>query len=176
MTAPSLPRYTNEASTEYLSHLDDIYFEQDRLEGRDEQGAALLKQQQAYAKAHPPIAIYRVATEGSQTRNGGTIQQASSRLVFTLDGRQRRAAQKGDHVVYADGSTARIVTGAGKGNTHIALVGSRLSSGDEIIDTPQRTLIIILREGVPRAVDFLPAIGPVEGRHLRLVKRQETAR
>ena len=158
MTAPLLPLYTNEASPEYLSHLDDLHFEPDRLEGCVEEVATLLRQQQAYVKAHPPRGIYRLAAEGSQTRDGGTIQQGSSPFEFTLDGRTLRAAQKGDHVVYADGSTARIVTGAGESNSDVALVGSRLSNGDEIINTPQDIVFFIARKGVSKAEDFLPTL------------------
>lgn len=113
----------------------------------------------AYAKAHPPIAIYRVATEGSQTRNGGVIQQGTSPRVFTLDsGQLVRAAQKGDYVVYDDGREAQIVTASGQGNSHVALVGSRLSNGDEIINTPQGFYFFVKREGVLEDEDFLPAI------------------
>lgn len=151
--------YTNDISLESLRHLDDLYLEPRQLEGYGEEVAAFINRQKAYVEAHPPIAIYRVATEGSQTRNGGTIQQVSSSLTFTLDnGWKVRAAQKGDEVVYADGSTARIITGAGEGNSNIALVGSRLSNGDEIINTLQKRFLIIVREGVPMAEDFLPAL------------------
>ncbi|MCQ6255873.1 hypothetical protein [Pseudomonas sp. Q11] len=151
--------YTNEISRESLLHLDDLYLEPRQLEGYGEEVAAFVNRQKAFVEAHPPIAIYRVATEGSQTRNGGTIQQVSSSLTFTLDnGWKVRAAQKGDQVVYADGSTARIVTAAGETNSNIALVGSRLSNGDEIINTLQRRFMIIVREGVPMAEDFLPAL------------------
>lgn len=151
--------YTNEISYESLRHLDDLFLEPRQLEGYGEEVAAFMNRQKAFVEAHPPIAIYRVATEGSQTRDGGTIQQVSSSLTFTLDnGWKVRAAQKGDEVVYADGSTARIITGAGKNNSNIALVGSRLSNGDEIINTLQKRFMIIVREGVPMAEDFLPAL------------------
>ncbi|AXA56065.1 PAAR domain-containing protein [Pseudomonas thivervalensis] len=151
--------YTNEISHESLRHLDDLYLEPRQLEGYGEEVAAFMNRQKVFVEAHPPIAIYRVATEGSQTRDGGTIQQVSSSLTFTLDnGWKVRAAQKGDQVVYADGRTARIVTGAGAANSNIALVGSRLSNGDEIINTLQRRFMIIVREGVPMAEDFLPAL------------------
>ncbi|MBD9464820.1 PAAR domain-containing protein [Pseudomonas sp. Pdm06] len=151
--------YTNEISREALCHLDDLYLEQRHLEGYGEEVAAFVNRQKAFVQAHPPIAIYRVATEGSQTRYGGTIQQVSSSLTFTLDnGWKVCAAQKGDQVVYADGSTARIITGAGQANSNIALVGSRLSNGDEIINTLQKRFLIIVREGVPMAEDFLPAL------------------
>jgi len=151
--------YTNEVSCDYLRHLDDLYLAQQQLDGVDEKVITFINRQKAFVKAHPPIAIYRVATEGSQTRNGATIQQVSSSLTFTLDnGWKVRAARKGDQVVYADGSTARIVTAAGAANSNIALVGSRLSNGDEIINTLQRRFLIIVREGVPMAEDFLPAL------------------
>ncbi|MBV4554581.1 hypothetical protein HU742_025860 [Pseudomonas sp. SWRI102] len=160
--------YTNEISHESLLHLDDLYLEQPRqLEGYGEEVAAFMSRQKAFVEAHPPIAIYRVATEGSQTRNGGTIQQVSSSLTFTLDnGWKVRAAQKGDQVVYADGSTARIITGAGKNNSDIALVGSRLSNGDKIVNTLQKRFMIIVREGVPMAEDFLPALQLAEVHYL----------
>lgn len=158
--------YTNDIS---LEHLDDLYLEERSLEGYDEEVVAFINRQKAFVEAHPPIAVYRVATEGSQTRNGGTIQQVSSSLTFVLDnGWKIRAAQKGDEVVYADGSIARIVTGAGKANSNIALVGSRLSNGDEIINTLQRRFFIIVREGVPMAEDFLPALKLAEVHRLHL--------
>lgn len=151
--------YTNEVSPEFLRTLDKSPFTEQQLAGFDEHALAVVNQQQAYAKAHPPIAIYRVATEGSQTRNGGVIQQATAPLEFTLDnGQQVRAAQKGDYVVYTDGSTVQIVTASGEGNSHVALVGSYLSNGDEIINTPQGGLLFMAREGVLMAEDFLPSI------------------
>jgi hypothetical protein len=144
---------------EFLRTLDNSPFTEQQLAGFNEQALAIVNQQQAYAKAHPPIAIYRVATEGGQTRNGGVIQQATSPLTFTLDnGQQVRAAQKGDYVAYADGSKAQIVTASGRGNSHVALVGSSLSNGDQIINTPQGGSLFIVREGVPMAEDFLPSI------------------
>lgn len=144
--------YTNEVSAEYLSHMDDCYF-------KEQQPSSFIDEKRAYVKAHPPIAIYRVATEGSQTRDGGVVQQGTLRMVFTLDsGQQVCAARKGDLVVYADGRTAQIVTTAGEANSHIALVGSRLGNGDEIINTPQEGFLLFTREGVPMAEDFLPAL------------------
>lgn len=159
MNTPSQQRHTNEASPELLRTLDQSPFTELQLASFGEEALAIIEQQQAYVRAHPPVAIYRVATEGSQTRNGGAIQQATAPLELTLDnGRQVRAAQKGDYAVYPDGNTAQIVTAAGEGNSHVALVGSYLSNGDEIINTLQDGLLFIAREGVPTAVDFLPAI------------------
>lgn len=114
-------------------------------------------------EAHRAHAIYRIATEGSQTRDGGVIKQGAAPLAFTLESGQKvRAAQKGDYVVYADGSTAQIVTGAGQGNSHMALVGSRLCNGDEIINTLQGGFLLVGRDGVAMAEDFLPSIQQVE--------------
>jgi hypothetical protein len=85
------------------------------------------------------------------------IQQATSAMEAILDNGQRvRAAQVGDHVIYGDGLAAQIVTGAGRGNRNIAVVGSRLSNGDEIINTPYGGALLVVREGVPMAEDFLP--------------------
>lgn len=158
MYAPFQPSYTNDVSSEFLSRLDNSPFTEEQLAGFDDKVMAIIHQQQAYAEEHPPCAIYRVATEGSQTRDGGVIQRAAAPLVFTLESGQKvTAAQKGDYVVYADGTTAQIVTGAGQGNSDLALVGSRLCNGDEIINTPQGAYLFIAREGVSIAEDFLPS-------------------
>lgn len=151
--------YTNEVSPEFLCRLDDSYLAERRLVDIDEQVLAIINRQLDYVRAHPPIAIYRIAAEGSQTRNGGVIQRATSPMAFTLDnGQQVRAAQKGDVAVYADGSTAQIVTDAGQANSNIALVGSYLSNGDDIINTPQYGMLMVMRKGVTMEKDFLPAI------------------
>ncbi|NWC95033.1 MULTISPECIES: hypothetical protein [unclassified Pseudomonas] len=155
--------YTNDVSPEFLRTLDKSPFTEQQLADFHDDALAVVNQRQAYVKAHPPIGIYRVAAEGSQTRNGGVIQQVTTRMEFKLDnGQQVRAAQKGDYAVYADGSKAQIVTASGEGNSHLALVGSRLSNGDEIINTPQDGLVFVAREGVLLAEDFLPAIERVE--------------
>ena len=158
MNAPFQPSYTNDVSPEFLSRLNNSPFTEEQLAGFDDEVMAIIHQQLAYAEEHPPCAIYRVATEGSQTRDGGVIQRATAPLVFTLDSGQKvPAAQKSDCVVYADGSTAQIVTGAGQGNSDLALVGSRLCNGDEIINTLQGGYLFIAREGVTIAEDFLPS-------------------
>ena len=159
MNAPFQPSYTNDVSPEFLSRLNNSPFTEEQLAGFDDEVMAIIHQQLAYAEEHSPCAIYRVATEGSQTRDGGVIQRATAPLVFTLDSGQKvPAAQKGDCVVYADGRTAQIVTGAGQGNSDLALVGSRLCNGDEIINTLQGGYLFIAREGVTIAEDFLPSV------------------
>ncbi|MDY7534910.1 hypothetical protein RGV33_25065 [Pseudomonas sp. Bout1] len=159
MNAVSPLLYTNEVTPEFLRTLDKSHFTEQQLAGFNEQALAVVHENRAYAKAHPPIAIYRVAADGSQTRDGGVVQHATSSMEFKLDsGQQVRAAQKGDYVVYADGSKAQIVTTSGEEHFHLALVGSQLSNGDEIINTPQGACVLVMREGVQRAEDFLPSI------------------
>jgi hypothetical protein len=159
MNAPLHFSYTNEVSPEYLQTLDTPHFTEQQIAQFDEQSQATVSQQQAFVKAHPSIAIFRYATEGSQTRNGGVIQRGKLALEIELEnGRSVRVARKGDLAIYADDSTAQIITGAGQSNSDIALVGSLLTNGDEIINTPQGACVFIAREGVPMAKDFLPSI------------------
>lgn len=137
-----LPRYNNEVSSEYLRSFDHPELTQ--------------------KTAHPAIGIYRVATQGSRSRQGGVIDGASSSMSFRIeDGSQvtfLKAAQVGDRVTYPDGRSAHIVTGAGDCNGNIALVGSRLSNGDEIIDTLFSGICIVAHEGKPMHEDFLPSV------------------
>ncbi|KAB0491098.1 hypothetical protein [Pseudomonas vancouverensis] len=159
MNASLPPSYTNAASAESLRSLDAPCFTDEQLARFSDQALAVVRQQQAFMEAHPARAIYRLATEGSQNRDGGIVQQATSALEYTLEsGRKVRVAQIGDVVVYADGRTAQIVTGAGTENSDIALVGSRLCNGDEIINTLQSGVLLVGREGVPMAEDFLPPV------------------
>ncbi len=151
--------YNNDVTPELLHTLEKSPFTEHQLASFDEYALGIIEKQQAYAIDHPAIAIYRMAAEGSQTRNGGVVKQATGPVEFKLEnGQEARAAQKGDFVVYPDGTQAQIVTGAGKGNSNVALVGSYLSNGDEIINTPQGIALIMARKGVKKADDFLPTI------------------
>jgi hypothetical protein len=159
MTAPLHPVYINEVTPEYLRTLGRSPFTGQQLAEFNEKAMELVRQRQAYHEAHPPVCIYRWATAGSQTRNGGVIQEATTEIEITLDdGQQVRVAQVGDYAVYADGSIAQITTGAGHKNYDMALVGSRLSNGDEIINTPQNAAMYLRRDGVLMAEDFLPSV------------------
>ena len=94
MTAPLHPVYTNEVTPEYLRTVGRSPFTEQQLAGFSEEYMVHIRQQQAYCEAHPPTAIYRLATEGSQSRNGGVIRQATTELEITLDnGQQVRVAQ-----------------------------------------------------------------------------------
>lgn len=159
MTANAQPLYTNEASQEFLANLDTLPFTEELRESCSAASLAQLHRQQAYCEAHPPVAVYRLATEGSQTRSGGVIQWATTNMQIALDnGQYVRVAQVGDFAVYTDGSVAQIVTGAGHGNSQLALVGSLLSNGDEIINTRQNGCFFVARADEPLAQDFLPPL------------------
>jgi hypothetical protein len=159
MNAHLPQRYTNEVTPELLRNLDNSLFTEQQLASFNDETLAHIGQQQAYCEVHPPFAIYRLASAGSQTRNGGVIEQATTQLEITLDnGHQVSVAQVGDYVVYSDGRKAQIVTGAGFENDNLALVGSQLNNGDEIIDTLQGLGLFVVRDGVPMAEDFLPVV------------------
>lgn len=159
MNASSLLLYTNDITPDLLCTLDKSPFTEQQLASFDEHALAIIERRQAYAIDHPAIAIYRMAAEGSQTRNGGVVKHATGPVEFKLEnGQQARVAKKGDFVVYPDGNKAQIITGAGKGNSNVALVGSYLNNGDEIINTPQSIALIMARKGVPKSDDFLPTI------------------
>lgn len=124
------PRFTNEVSPEYLRSLDH----QD--------------------PEHPALAIFRLATEGSRSRNGGVIRSASSTMEIVLpNGDKVRVACAGDLVEYADGSSAAILSESGENQGQVAVVGNRIANGDEIIDTPQNKTHLVKREGKPFSLD-----------------------
>ncbi|WP_275629289.1 PAAR domain-containing protein [Pseudomonas sp. 273] len=149
-------QYTNEATAELLQKINTPYFSEADLATFDAQTAEWVRQRQAWEQQHPVIGIYRAATEGSLTRQGGMVQ--ASHNEWTVDvGEEHplRVARVGDKVVYPDGSHAEILTGSGKENRDVALVGSHLSNGDEIISTRQESLLMIRRQGVSLPTDFL---------------------
>ncbi|SEJ82884.1 PAAR domain-containing protein [Pseudomonas sp. NFR16] len=150
--------YNNDVTPEYLRTLDKEPLTEEQIVGFAESAILALRKSEAYVAAHPPIAIYRVATQGSQTRDGGVISRASSAVTCTREGVTLRMAQIGDVVSYPDGSTATIITGAGKTRMNVAVVGSQLSNGDQIINTLDHGWLFIEREGVPLPADFLPNV------------------
>ena len=152
--------YTNEFTPETLSSLDISPFSAETPPTLSDESLAMIREQEAYILAHPPVGIFRFAAEGSQTRDGGVVKIASSEVMINLkNGASVQLAQVGDSVIYPDGASAVITTGAGKqhrfGEAEAALVGSRLDNGDEIINTPQDSLLIIERSGEAMPVDFL---------------------
>jgi uncharacterized Zn-binding protein involved in type VI secretion len=81
-------------------------------------------------------------TIGSPTERGGHVTSASGSLAIA----GLAIAVVDDVVTYADGSKAVIMDGAGYAATHCdkpyALVGSRLSNGDRIVESLQNKFAV----------------------------------
>lgn len=100
-----------------------------------------LKAEQLYFQ-HRPKTMYYIAVNGSKTKQGGLVKASATQgKIGDLS-----IARIGDDVIYADGTVAKIISGAGKvcivEGLSAALVGSQLDNGDEIIDSPNRTVAI----------------------------------
>ncbi|MEQ1067092.1 PAAR domain-containing protein [Acinetobacter sp. XH1741] len=89
-----------------------------------------------------PHAIYCVAVHGAKTQNDGLVNASSTNTKI----KGLSIARVGDDVIYADGTTSKIISGAGTAcivdGAPVALVGSRLENGDEIIESPNTTIAI----------------------------------
>lgn len=92
--------------------------------------------------ARPVKGRYPAATESSTTERGGKIIATSG--FSTIGG---RVAMVGDIVRYADGSEARIASGAGVAAVYegrpLALVGSELDNGDRITGPAHNGMVIV---------------------------------
>lgn len=158
-------QYTNVLTPELKTSLDCPSFSPEQKLAMTDEARQHVEAQEIFLREHPVIAVNRIATEGSLSRQGGVIKQGNSGQSIQLNnGHKAQSARTGDSVVYEDGSTAIIVSGAGNAmhDNHghsIALVGSRLSNGDEIMSSPQATALIVQREGVPLCEDFLKEVG-----------------
>ena len=90
----------------------------------------------------PPQCIpgERFALNGSTTARGGVLRVPGGE--WSVDGKRVRVGIVGDKVQYANGTTARIISGlAIKANptmSQFAYVGSVLDNGDTITDSPER--------------------------------------
>lgn len=150
--------YNNEVSPERLQELNKPCFSEEQINTFDAEAAELIRRNQAEQQENPAIAIRLFASEGSQSKRGGVITQGTSSLTITLpSGEALAIARIGDPVEYPDGSIAYIETGAGDAFSNLALVGSRLDNGDEIVNSRQNIGHINLRKHSPPASDFLPA-------------------
>ena len=85
-----------------------------------------------------PHKKFFVATHGSKTKNGGLIRAT---LNQKIKAQGHFIAVVGDEAIYEDGTTSKIISGAGDVGSidehDLALVGSRLENGDEIIESLQ---------------------------------------
>ncbi|EIC86328.1 hypothetical protein [Serratia sp. M24T3] len=151
---------TNELTLKLLATIGQSPFTAEQLDGMNNEARALIAGQQQYCRQHPVNAIYRFAVESGHTRKGGTVRAAYNGNEIELpDGKKVNVALEGDEVVYPDGRTAKIVADAGKrsevNSRSVALVGSHLDNGDEIICTLCNGAMIVGREGEAMPDDFL---------------------
>lgn len=112
------------------------------MEYTEADGQRMVAEFMAQLAAKPVKARYAAATENSTTERGGQIIATSG--LHTAGG---RIALVGDIVRYADGSEARIISGAGVASVYdghpIALVGSELDNGDRISGPIHNGMVIV---------------------------------
>ncbi|MGA6311503.1 hypothetical protein ACPD94_18445, partial [Acinetobacter baumannii] len=91
-------------------------------------------------------------------KNGGLIRASGYSPKF----KGISIALVGDEAIYADGTTAKIITGAGEALTirdhPVALIGSHLDNNDEIIDSPNKSVYICIYHDQPKPLGFLSNI------------------
>ena len=104
--------------------------------------------------------IYPFATIGSRTKRGGRVTRVTTQAEY----KGMALARVGDPVTYDDGSEATIIDGAGFaavwGDKPLALVGSRLSNGDRIVESLQDSWGITVRADKPIPGLFDPTYTP----------------
>ncbi|MEZ0531608.1 hypothetical protein [Enterobacter sp. KB-221C9] len=152
-----MKQYTNNLTPEMLGAFDQSPFTAEQLAGMNDEARSLIEKQNSYNLAHPFTAAYLFATEGSLTRNGAKVLSEYKGPQIKLNvGTMLKVSRVGDEVRYPDGTTAKIITGAG--NTpgeSIALAGSSLDNGDENISCPQNAGRRVLRAGESLPENFL---------------------
>lgn len=152
-----MKQYTNELTAEMLASFAQSPFTAEQLAKMDEGSQALIAERNAYNLAHPVTAAYLIATEGSLTRDGGTVfSEYNGQQIEIEDGTRLNVSLVGDEVRYPDGTTAKISTGIGNtSGDSAALVGSLLDNGDEIISSPQGSIRRAVRAGESLPENFL---------------------
>ena len=113
-----------------------------------------IKAEQLYFQ-HRPKTLYHLAVNGAKTKNGGLVK--ASALKCRIGG--FAIALVGDDVIYEDGTISKIISGAGKAcvveGKPVALVGSHLENGDEIVDSPNKSVSINIFKGDKTPEGFL---------------------
>ncbi len=152
-----MKQYTNELTAEMLAAFDESPFTAEQLAGMNDDARSLIEKQNAYNLAHPVIAAYLIATEGSLTRNGGKVfSKYNGQQIKLDDGTMLNVSRVGDEVRYPDGTTAKLANGAGNiPDKSLALVGSSLDNGDVIISCPQNAGRRVVRAGESLPENFL---------------------
>ncbi|MPW43328.1 hypothetical protein A7A69_10475 [Acinetobacter sp. Ac_1271] len=104
---------------------------------------------------HRPKTLYHLAVNGAKTKNGGLVK--ASAVACKIGGLS--IALVGDDVLYSNGTTSKIISGAGSAciveGKSVALVGSHLENGDEIIDSPNKSVAINIFKGDKAPEGFL---------------------
>lgn len=159
-----IQQFTNELTPAILADMEKSPFTETELANMVSESRHQIEERSAYFHKHPVKAIYRVAVAGSLTLRGGVVDEFNpsskeGHKIKLSNDQWASVATEGCQVTYPDGSTARILTSAGRMSVSmgkgIALVGSQLDNGDEITSTPQSTEMLLCREGVPVPDDFL---------------------
>lgn len=98
---------------------------------------------------------FYAAFNGSKTKKGGLVRASTD--TYKVKGIS--LALVGDEAIYTDGSTAKIISGAGSAitvhNRSAALIGSPLENGDEIIDSPITAHVLSLYHDAALPKDFM---------------------
>ena len=159
-----MKQYTNELTPPVLVSFKNP-FSAEQMANSDDEQRQIFKSHVEEMKDRSLLAIWRFATTGALTHNGGKIEKASANDSFTLeDGSEINRAMVGDYVVYPDGTRAKIINGSGSVNTNgsgvsYALVGSQLDNGDVIISTPQDYALLCQLDNSPAMpADFLASV------------------
>ena len=99
--------------------------------------------------------IYHLVANGAKTKQGGLLKASSD--VWKV--RELSIGRVGDDVIYADGTISKIISGAGDvcivEGASVALAGSRLENGDEIVDSFATEITIRIFKDQPTPKNFL---------------------
>lgn len=158
-----MQQYTNEITSDLSDSLKNP-FPAERWANVEAEELKVLHSHVEEMKARSLLEIWRFATTGALTRDGGKIERASTNDSFILsDGTKGSHAMVGDYVIYPDVTRARIVSGSGSVATcngvSYALVGSLLDNGDVIVSTPQDLTLLCQWDNSPAMpADFLAPV------------------
>ncbi len=113
----------------------------------------LMEEERQYNNSRPQKRFY-FAVEGAKTKNGGSVKASSEIKIGQL-----KVAVVGDEVIYPDGTISLIKNGCSEAGLYdgksLAIVGSCLENGDEIIETLQDGGCIRLFDDEPLPKGFL---------------------
>jgi hypothetical protein len=81
-------QYNNELTPEVLATMDQSPFTAEQLSGMNDETRALISEQQEYYRQHPVNTIYRIAVDGSLTRDGTVRATYNGNEIELSDGRE----------------------------------------------------------------------------------------